>query len=365
MLTVGDKLPAFDLKAVVSLEKGKEFEITTDSYPGKWLVVFFWPMDFTFVCPTEIAEFGRRNADFADRDAQVLGVSTDTHYVHLAWRKDHPDLQGPAASRCSPTPSASSRRARRAAQAGRRAAARDVHRRSRGHHPLGQRQRPVGRPQRGRGAARARRAADRRALPVQLEEGRSRPWRRREPMPRSTRSADALPEAAKDIKLNLQAVLREGRSRRRSAGASRSPRRSPRATRALRDARAWPTRAARWPRGDRRRARGRGADGDEQRVLPVPPHGREAELPEKPARLRMNRLAQPATNKADFELFCLAVSAINGCETCVQAHEKVVLDGGLSEDHVHDAVRIAATVHAAAVALEAADTVAPASAAAE
>jgi alkyl hydroperoxide reductase subunit AhpC len=50
-------------------------------------------MDFTFVCPTEIAEFGRRNADFADRDAQLLGVSTDTQFVHLAWRNQHPDLK--------------------------------------------------------------------------------------------------------------------------------------------------------------------------------------------------------------------------------------------------------------------------------
>jgi alkyl hydroperoxide reductase subunit D len=73
---------------------------------------------------------------------------------------------------------------------------------------------------------------------------------------------------------------------------------------------------------------------------------------DKPARLRMNRLARPATNKLDFELFSLAVSAINGCETCITAHEKVVTEGGLSEDHVHDAVRIAAVVHAAAVSLE-------------
>jgi lipoyl-dependent peroxiredoxin subunit C len=94
MLTVGDKLPAFDLTAVVSLEKGKEFtQINQHSYPGKWTVLFFWPMDFTFVCPTEIAEFGKRQRDFADRDAQVLGASTDTHYVHLAWRKDHKDLK--------------------------------------------------------------------------------------------------------------------------------------------------------------------------------------------------------------------------------------------------------------------------------
>jgi alkyl hydroperoxide reductase subunit D len=72
----------------------------------------------------------------------------------------------------------------------------------------------------------------------------------------------------------------------------------------------------------------------------------------KPARLRMNRLAQTAGSKVDFELFCLAVSAINGCEMCLQAHEKVVLEGGLGEDHVNDAVRIAATMNAAAVALE-------------
>jgi alkyl hydroperoxide reductase subunit D len=72
----------------------------------------------------------------------------------------------------------------------------------------------------------------------------------------------------------------------------------------------------------------------------------------KPARLRMNRLAQPASNKVDFELFSLAVSAINGCEMCVRAHEKAVIDGGLTEDHVLDAIRIASTMHAAAVALE-------------
>jgi lipoyl-dependent peroxiredoxin subunit D len=75
---------------------------------------------------------------------------------------------------------------------------------------------------------------------------------------------------------------------------------------------------------------------------------------DKPARLRMTRIATPATNKLDFELVCLAVSAINGCETCMKAHERVVLDGGLDEDKVHDAVRIAAVVAAAAVALEAA-----------
>src|SRR5436190_11540912 len=94
MLTIGDQFPQFDLTAVVSNEKGKEFEqISSAKYPGKWKVVFFWPKDFTFVCPTEIAAFGKKTRDFADRDAQVLGVSTDNEYVHLAWRKTHPDLK--------------------------------------------------------------------------------------------------------------------------------------------------------------------------------------------------------------------------------------------------------------------------------
>ena len=94
MLTIGDKLPSFNLEAAVSLEAGKEFKKITDKdYSGKWRVLFFWPMDFTFICPTEIAEFGKREKDFRDRDAQVLGASTDTHFVHLAWRKNNADLK--------------------------------------------------------------------------------------------------------------------------------------------------------------------------------------------------------------------------------------------------------------------------------
>jgi peroxiredoxin (alkyl hydroperoxide reductase subunit C) len=94
MLTIGDKLPTFKVTATVSLEKGKEFtDISQDSYKGKWLVLFFWPKDFTFICPTEIAEFGKRNKDFLDRDAQILGVSVDSEFVHHAWRTHHPDLK--------------------------------------------------------------------------------------------------------------------------------------------------------------------------------------------------------------------------------------------------------------------------------
>lgn len=76
------------------------------------------------------------------------------------------------------------------------------------------------------------------------------------------------------------------------------------------------------------------------------------EYEQKPARLRMMRLKQVATNQVDFELLCLAVSAVNNCQACVQSHEHVVLEGGLTTDHVHDAVRIASVIHATAVALE-------------
>lgn len=93
MLTIGQKFPEFKLTGVVSSDQKTAFkDITNTTYKGKWLVVFAWPKDFTFVCPTEIAEFGRMNRDFADRDTQVLGLSTDSDFVHLAWRQNHKDL---------------------------------------------------------------------------------------------------------------------------------------------------------------------------------------------------------------------------------------------------------------------------------
>jgi lipoyl-dependent peroxiredoxin subunit C len=95
MLGVGQKFPEFEMTATVSLDRKNAFKtITHDTYKGKWKVVFFWPKDFTFVCPTEIAAFGRLNKDFADRDAQLLGASIDSEFVHLAWRENHPDLKG-------------------------------------------------------------------------------------------------------------------------------------------------------------------------------------------------------------------------------------------------------------------------------
>ena len=94
MLTVGDRIPGFDLQAVVSTDQEKAFtRITEKSDAGKWKVIFFWPKDFTFVCPTEIAAFGNLNREFNDRDAVIYGASTDSEFVHLAWRRSHPDLK--------------------------------------------------------------------------------------------------------------------------------------------------------------------------------------------------------------------------------------------------------------------------------
>ena len=94
MLTIGDKFPSFDLKAAVSTDPKTAFgQINDKSDEGKWKVVFFWPKDFTFVCPTEIAAFGKLNGEFKDRDAVIYGVSIDSEYVHLAWRQNHADLK--------------------------------------------------------------------------------------------------------------------------------------------------------------------------------------------------------------------------------------------------------------------------------
>lgn len=92
MLTVGDKFPAFTAKA--SFNSGPEALVTVsnDQYDGKWVVYFFYPKDFTFVCPTELVEFSRRLPDFKDRDCEVVGGSTDNEFSHLAWSRDHDDL---------------------------------------------------------------------------------------------------------------------------------------------------------------------------------------------------------------------------------------------------------------------------------
>jgi peroxiredoxin (alkyl hydroperoxide reductase subunit C) len=99
MLGVGHTLPDFKIVGVKPKfmrheEAGESAFETLDktSFPGQWKIIFFYPKDFTFVCPTEIAEFARLNPQFAERDAVVLGGSTDNEHCKLAWRREHPDL---------------------------------------------------------------------------------------------------------------------------------------------------------------------------------------------------------------------------------------------------------------------------------
>jgi alkyl hydroperoxide reductase subunit AhpC len=94
MLSIGQKFPAYSLTGVVSNDLAKGFQpFSNDSFGGKWQVVFFWPKDFTFVCPTEIAAFGKLDKEFKARDAQLLGVSIDSEFVHHAWRKEKEELR--------------------------------------------------------------------------------------------------------------------------------------------------------------------------------------------------------------------------------------------------------------------------------
>lgn len=94
MLGVGKPFPDFNLKAVTGTDIKTAFtEVNNLTYQGKWLVAFFYPKDFTFVCPTEIRGFNELAGQFKDRDAQILAFSTDSEFVHLAWKKDNADLK--------------------------------------------------------------------------------------------------------------------------------------------------------------------------------------------------------------------------------------------------------------------------------
>lgn len=88
-LKIGQPAPDFKVDALV----GKDFkEVSLDDYRGKWVVLFFYPLDFTFVCPTEIVEFSERAGEFEKRNCQVIGGSTDSKFSHLGWANSHPDL---------------------------------------------------------------------------------------------------------------------------------------------------------------------------------------------------------------------------------------------------------------------------------
>ncbi|MDT7934104.1 MAG: peroxiredoxin [Sphingomonadaceae bacterium] len=94
MLTIGDKLPNVTVpvqQGTTALPNGETINLS-DAFPGKWKVLFFWPKDFTFVCPTEIVGYADLAQDFADRDAQLIGASTDTAHVHFAWRRSDESL---------------------------------------------------------------------------------------------------------------------------------------------------------------------------------------------------------------------------------------------------------------------------------
>lgn len=102
LLSIGQQFPAYQLTALIggdlskvdAQQPGDYFTtVSSDSHPGKWRVVFFWPKDFTFICPTEIAAFGKLNEEFEGRGAQILGVSIDSEFVHFQWRAQHKDLK--------------------------------------------------------------------------------------------------------------------------------------------------------------------------------------------------------------------------------------------------------------------------------
>ena len=99
MKTVGDKLEAFSVVGVKPGFNNHEEngvsafeEINEKSFPGKWKIIYFYPKDFTFVCPTEIVGFDKLARQFAERDAVLLGGSTDNEFSKLGWRREHKDL---------------------------------------------------------------------------------------------------------------------------------------------------------------------------------------------------------------------------------------------------------------------------------
>lgn len=101
---VGKPAPHFDLETVVA--GGAFANAKSSDYKGKWLVLFFYPLDFTFVCPTEITGFSKRFDEFKALNADVLGGSTDSVHSHKAWLKELGDLAFPLFSDMNRTTSA-------------------------------------------------------------------------------------------------------------------------------------------------------------------------------------------------------------------------------------------------------------------
>lgn len=93
MLSVGAKFPHFEVQACINTEKNGFKKLSNKDFEGKWVCYFFYPKDFTFICPTELVEFAKKNKDFKDRGCELVAGSTDNEFSHQAWRKAHPDLK--------------------------------------------------------------------------------------------------------------------------------------------------------------------------------------------------------------------------------------------------------------------------------
>jgi len=94
MINIGKKAPEFE--NVTAYHKGEFTKVSLSDYKGKWLIFFFYPRDFTFVCPTEIRGFGKHEAEFEKMGAAILGASTDSEWSHKEWfSRDLPEVQYP------------------------------------------------------------------------------------------------------------------------------------------------------------------------------------------------------------------------------------------------------------------------------
>ena len=89
VIKINDTIPDFELKA---FHEDEIKDIKFSDYKGKWLVLIFYPADFTFICPTELEEAAIHYAEFKDVNAEILSVSTDTHFVHKAWHDSSPAI---------------------------------------------------------------------------------------------------------------------------------------------------------------------------------------------------------------------------------------------------------------------------------